>query len=54
MIKRSLYAIIDLLKGAKSILLYYIWRVGDETHKKFQVSEKNLILFYYIKFFLCY
>ena len=39
---------IDLLQGAKSIFLYFIWRVGDDFHKKLQILEKKIfILFYY-------
>ena len=29
LIERSSFAIIDLLQGTKSILLYFIWRVGE-------------------------
>ena len=39
---------IDLLQGVKSILLYFIWRVGDDFYKKYQILEKKIILFYYI------
>ena len=28
MVERSLFAIIDVLQGAKFIFLYLIWRVG--------------------------
>ena len=28
LVERSLFAIIDLLQGTKSIFLYFIWRVG--------------------------
>ena len=28
LVERSLFAIIDLLQGTKSILLYFLWRVG--------------------------
>ena len=30
----SLFALIDLLPGAKYITLYFIWRVGDDFNKK--------------------
>ena len=40
LIERNLFTIIDLLPGAKSILLYVIWRVGDDFHKK--ISNLNV------------
>ena len=42
MVERSLFAIIDLLQVAKSIILYFIWRVGGYfLFKKFQIFEKK-------------
>ena len=48
LVERSLFAINELLQGAKSIRLYFIWRVGDDFHEKFQVLEKKIVLFFYI------
>ena len=40
-----------LLQGAKSILLYFVWRVGDDFHYIFQTLEIFfLFLFYFIEF----
>ena len=44
MVERNLFAIIRLLQEAKSILLYFIWRVGDDFHKKFQFLEKKILI----------
>ena len=52
LVERSLFAINGLLQGAKSILLYFIWRVGDDFQKKIQILEIFFfILFYFIEFF---
>ena len=32
LVERSLFAIIYLLQGAKSICLFFIWPVGDDFH----------------------
>ena len=32
LVEGSLFAIIGLLLGAKSITLFFIWRVGDDFH----------------------
>ena len=45
LVYRSLFAIINLLQVAKSILLYFIWRVGDDFHKKFQIKKKFHFVF---------
>ena len=52
LVKRSLCATIGLLQGAKYILLYFVWRVGDDFHKNFKVLEKIyfLMLFYFFEF----
>ena len=53
MVEWGLFTIIDLLKGAKYILLYFIWRVGMIFIKKIQVlEEKNFHDFYYISLFI--
>ena len=51
LVKRSLFTIIDLLQEAKSILLYFIWRVGDDIHKKFQILEKKRFHFILLHLF---
>ena len=33
LVKENLFAITDLLLGAKFIFLYFIWRVGDDFRK---------------------
>ena len=40
LVERSLFAIIDLLQGAKSNFLYFIWRVGG-WFKKNQILEEK-------------
>ena len=48
LVQGSLYAIIDLLIGAKSITLYLIWRLGACFHKKrssFKKEEFNLYFY---------
>ena len=45
MVERSLFAIIGLLQGANFMLLYFIWRVGDDFHKKPQVLENYFVYF---------
>ena len=53
LVKRSLFAIIGLLQGAKFILLDFIWRVGDGFSKKKNSNFRKLvffILFYLIEF----
>ena len=45
MVERSLFAIIDLLQGANFMLLYFIWRVGDDFLTKPQVLENNFVYF---------
>ena len=53
LVERSLFAIIDLLQGAKSILLYLIGRVGGMIFiKNFKLKKFHSILFHLI--FLCY
>ena len=37
LVERSLFAIIDLLQGAKTILLNFIWRVGG----RFSLKNSN-------------
>ena len=51
LVEGSLFAIIGLLLAAKSITLFFIWRVGDDFHLK-KSFLKNIVLFYYI--FSCY
>ena len=48
-VERSLFAIIDLLQAAKSIVLYFLWRVGDDFHQKiFKFQKKKVFhLFYF-------
>ena len=59
LVEGSLFALIDLLQGAKSIFLYFRWRVGGDFRKNiyfvsktyiFQIKEKTYI-FFYIKLF---
>ena len=53
LIQGSLYAIIDLLQGAKSILLYFIWRVGGIIFKKkIQILEKKIFILFYLIFLI--
>ena len=40
LVERSLFAINDLLLGAKSITLNLIWRVRVGFHKKSQLKKK--------------
>ena len=40
-VERSFFAIIHLLQAAKSIRLYFIWRMGDDFPKKLQILEKK-------------
>ena len=35
-----------MLQVAKFILLYFIWRMGDDFHKKFQISEKKVSIYF--------
>ena len=52
LVEISLLAVIDLIQGARFILLYFIWRVGDDFHKKFKILGKNFfIMCYFISFF---
>ena len=48
LVQRSLFPIIDLLIGAKSITSFFIWRVGGggDFHKNLKL--KNKLSFYYI------
>ena len=41
---------IDLLKGMKFILLYFIWRVGVDFYKKTQILENKKFSFYFSTF----
>ena len=47
MVDRSLFAIIDVLQGTKTIFLYLICVWEDDFHKKFQILEKKFS-FYFI------
>ena len=42
---------IGLLQGAKFILLYFVWRVGDDFYKK-EVSNFRNFFFYFVFFFI--
>ena len=37
LVEIGLFAVIDLIQGARFILLYFIWRVGADFHKKFKI-----------------
>ena len=50
LIERSLYVIVDLLIGAKTILLYCIWRVGIVFITKIQI-KKSFNLYFTFNFF---
>ena len=52
LVERSLFAIIDLLQGAKSILLCSIWRVGGWFLflKNSNFRKKNFIIFFSFNF----
>ena len=55
LVERSLFAIIDLLQGTKSIFLYFILRMGDDFHKKLISNLRKKNSFHFISFnFLCY
>ena len=54
LVERSLFALIDLLQETKSIFLYFIWRVGDDFHKKFQILEEKIYFILFRLIFLCY
>ena len=51
LVEGSLFAIIDLLLGAKFIALYLIWRVGDDFHKKSQIKKIYSFIFFTFNFF---
>ena len=38
-------------QGAKSIFFYFIWRVGDDFYKKFQILKKK---FHFVLLHLIY
>ena len=42
LVERSLFAIIDLLQGAKSILWYFIWFVGGWFSYKISIFRKKI------------
>ena len=56
LVKRSLFAIIGLLQGTKSILLFFVWRVGGWFSQKCSNFRKNFffdfVIFHWI--FKCY
>ena len=52
LIEGSLFAVIDLLLGAKFLNLYFIWRVGDDFDKKAQFKKILSVLLHLI--FSCY
>ena len=55
-VEGSLFAINDLLIRAKSITLYFIWRMGDDFCKK-SLIKKNLIFFtfnFYVTLFFTF
>ena len=39
LVKENLFAITDLLLGAKFITLYFIWRVGDDFRKNLNLKK---------------
>ena len=52
MVERSLFAIIDLLQGAKTFVFYSIWRVGGSfSQKQFQILEEKKFHFISFRFF---
>ena len=51
MVQESLYAIIDIILGAKFLFLYGVW--GDDFHKNFQILEKKMyFILLYLVFFV--
>ena len=55
MVERRLFAIIDLLQGAKSIVLSFVWRVGgwfSQKKKHSNFRKKIFILFFLTSNFL--
>ena len=51
LVQGILYAIIDLLIGAKSGTLYFIWRVGDTFFYKIQFKIKTYFILLRLFFF---
>ena len=42
-VEGSLFAIVVVFLGGKSISLYFLWRVGDDFHKKSQIFLKKIL-----------